>query len=197
MRLRCGLALIMATSLAGCGVLANSRDAKDDKPEMDMREAARYADEVISGTMGAVVPPVRWAHGTSTDGVCEGGAPAGTGSVTRRAAITTDVSSQRRGSLLGVIERHWKKRGDEITEVRKHKESPAMFATTPDAFRMSLVVGYQGQVFIDVVTPCMTRSEVPPPGARPGVPDYTGRKPPLPDEHSDFWSDRAPVPGKG
>ncbi|AXK37398.1 hypothetical protein DVA86_16940 [Streptomyces armeniacus] len=159
---------------------------------MNMQQAAEFADGVVKGTIDAVVPPVQWTHGESTHGGCGEGA-AGTGSVTRRAVIMTEVSAERRGSFVGVVERYWKKQGYEIRNVRKHKESPAVFAATPEDFRMSLVVGYKGQVFIDVVTPCMTESEVSPPKTQANGPDYSGERPPTPNHHSDFWSARTPV----
>ncbi|RLL70677.1 hypothetical protein D7M15_21495 [Streptomyces sp. Z26] len=167
---------------------------------MNMREAAEQADALLDQTLEAVHPGVRWEHGQVSDSACTGGGMdegAEKGAVLRRRAVSTVISDERRGSFLGVVERHWKERGYRVTSVNSDKKLPAVYVETSEGFSLSLSFGYRGQAFFEAASPCADRSEVPPPGARPGVPDYTGRKPPLPDEHSDFWSDRAPVPGKG
>ncbi|MFH0241608.1 hypothetical protein ACGRHY_04025 [Streptomyces sp. HK10] len=187
----------MVLAVSGCGI-AKETGKTVEEPAMSMQEAAEEADKIISSTMRAVKPPITWAHSVSSESSCgTSGEDIGTGAVTRRAAVLTVISGERRGSFLGVLERHWKKSGYEITNVRNHPDNPAMFAATPDDFRMSMEVGYKGQAFLDVTTPCMTESEVAPPRPAPSGPEYTGEKPPLPDRHSDFWSARAPVPSGG
>ncbi|UNO43986.1 hypothetical protein KGS77_17545 [Streptomyces sp. MST-110588] len=162
---------------------------------MNMQHAAEYADAVISGTLAAVQPPVQWTHGESTHGPCTDfrNRSLGTGTVTRRAVVTTVISDERRGSFLGVVERYWKSKGYKITTVRQHKKNPAMFAFTPENFQLALEVGYKGQVFIDVVTPCATESKVASPKTKTNGPDYSGQDIPTPNVRSDFWSKGAPV----
>ncbi|WP_079166165.1 hypothetical protein [Streptomyces oceani] len=162
---------------------------------MNMQEAAEYADKIISDTFSGVEPSISWMHGESTSSSCSefNRDETGAGSVTRRAVVMTEISAERRGNFLGVVERNWKKSGHEITSVRRHEDNPAIFAATPEDFRMSLEVGYKGQVFVDVVTPCMKKSEVSSPQTEANGPNYSGKRPPTPNVHSDFWSAKTPV----
>ncbi|HEX5566461.1 MAG TPA: hypothetical protein VFY14_05930 [Streptomyces sp.] len=189
-------AVLVVLAVSGCGVAGGTEEPVEKKPAMTMREAAEHADRITSSTMDAVKPPVEWAHHVFSESACTDfkGDLTGTGTVTRRAAVLTVISKERLGNFLGVVERHWKRSGYGITSVRNHRDNPAIFAATPGDFRMSLEVGYEGQVFLDVTTPCMTESGVPPPGPRPGGPEYTGEEPPPPDRNSAFWSARTPVP---
>ncbi|MGD9481995.1 hypothetical protein WDH52_01845 [Streptomyces sp. TRM70308] len=189
MKLRTAAVALAVLAVSGCG--SNSQAQPTEKQStMNMQEAAEQADDIILGTWNAVRPPVEWSHRESTEGACTDATNdlTGTGSVTRRAAVLTIVSGERRGNLLGVVERHWKNSGYEITSVRDHKENPAIFASTPEDFRLSLVVGYQGQVFLDVVTPCVEESEVAPPATEANGGDGKGGDVPLPDRESAFWS---------
>jgi hypothetical protein len=196
-RARSAAAVLMVLAVSSCGI-ARETGKSVEEPAMSMQEAAEDADKIVSSTMRAVRPPVAWAHSVSSESSCgTSGEGTRTGSVTRRAAVLTVISDERRGNFLGVLERHWKNSGYEITSVRNHPDNPAIFAATPDDFRMSLEVGYKGQVFLDVTTPCVAESEVAPPNPEPGEPEYTGEKPPLPDRRSDFWSARTPVTSGG
>ncbi|MFC7790699.1 hypothetical protein ACFUIZ_15515 [Streptomyces cinereoruber] len=180
-----GVASVLLTGamLVGCAGQDGDGGARDD---MNMQEAAERADAILDATLGAVVPEVQWAHDTWTSGSC---------TVTRRRTVTTVVSEQRRGSFLGVIERFWKKSGYEITGVNPHKEAPAVFARTSDGFMMSVEVAYKGQVFFDVTTACVEKSDVVEPTAKPNGPAHPYGKIPAPNVHSDFWSATTPVPG--
>ncbi len=106
----------------------------------------------------------------------------------------TIISERRRGNFLGVIERFWQKSGYEITTVRKSKDRPAIFARSPDGFGISLVFGYQGQAAFEVATPCVQKSEVSDPEAKPNGPEYPLGQVPTPNVRSDFWSVEIPVP---
>lgn len=153
---------------------------------MNMQEAATRADGMLDATLSAVVPEVQWAHDTTTSGSC---------TVTRRRTVTTVLSEQRRGSFLGVIERFWKKSGYEITGVNQDKEMPATFARTSHGFQLSVEVGYKGQVFFDINTPCVEESEVAESTTKPNGPAYPLGQIPTPNVRSDFWSAETPATG--
>ncbi|MFF7444186.1 hypothetical protein [Streptomyces sp. NPDC008122] len=173
--------ILAGTLLAGCGG-SSSGGARTD---MNMQQAAERADAMLDATLGSVVPEVQWAHDTTTSGSC---------TVTRRRTVTTVISEQRRGSFLGVIERFWKKSGYEITGVNQSQEAPAIFARTSDDFRMSVEVAYKGQVFFDVTTPCVGKSDVGEPTSKPNGPVYPLGQIPTPNVRSDFWSAATPLP---
>lgn len=106
----------------------------------------------------------------------------------------TQVSEERKGSLLGIIERAWKKSGYTITKVYPDEEFPTIIADAGDGvLRMDLTVGYKGQFFLKVQTACVDKSKV----AQPSTPgkgtDYRGKEVPTPNVHSDFWSSDEPV----
>lgn len=101
----------------------------------------------------------------------------------------TIISVQRRGSLLGVVERFWKSNGYRIASTNNSVEFPAIFAVTEDGFEVALIVGGEGQVFFEADTPCVQESEVGDPTAKPNTPSYEGMENiPRPNIHSDFWS---------
>ncbi|PVE08607.1 hypothetical protein Y717_15470 [Streptomyces scopuliridis RB72] len=162
---------------------------------MDMRRAAEEADVIMQRTLSGVKPELRWNHGPSNDKICTDvkNDSSGTGSVKRRIAIMTIVSKERRGNLLGVVERDWTARGYRITSVRASGEVPAIFAATPDDFRMRVAVGGGGQFFFSITTPCFAESAVPDPATEPNTPQRAGDYPQPPDVHDDFWSSKAPL----
>ncbi|WP_372351574.1 hypothetical protein [Streptomyces sp. KL116D] len=152
-----------------------------------MQEAADKADALIAQTFSSVKPSLEWTHDASDSGTCTD-APE-LGDVTRRAAVMTQVSEEQRGALLGFIERNWKKSGYKITKVNSDKEFPAIFADAGDGvLKMGLTVGYKGQFFLDVQTACVEKSKVAQPTASGKGTDYSGKKVPTPNVHSDFWS---------
>ncbi|MFH8726672.1 hypothetical protein [Streptomyces termitum] len=170
-------ALLVGLLLAGC--------EGGKRESMDMREAAARADAMLDGTLGAIVPPVQWDHDTTTSGSC---------TVTRRRTVTTVISEQRRGSFLGVVERFWKQSGYEITGVNPDREMPALFARSPEGFVTTVEIGYKGQAFFDVTTPCVEKSEIAEPATGPNGPSYSLGEIPTPNVHSDFWSATTPAP---
>ncbi|MFD4765581.1 hypothetical protein [Streptomyces niveus] len=151
---------------------------------MDMQDAAEHADSMLDATFGAINPDVEWAHGQTSSGNCD---------LTRRRTVMTIISEQRRGNFLGMIERYWKKSGYEITAVNPNKQSPAIFAQSPEGFAIVLNVGYKGQVFFRVSTPCVEASDVADPTAAPNGPAYEGVALPRPNVRSDFWSAETPA----
>ncbi|WP_326611585.1 hypothetical protein OG949_20715 [Streptomyces scopuliridis] len=162
---------------------------------MNMQQAAEKADAIMRTTLDGVAPTLRWNHGPSNDRICTDSKndSLGSGSVRRRIAVMTVVSDERRGSLLGVVERNWKARGFEITSVDANKELPAIYAVSPDGFRMSVAVGGGGQFFFSITTPCFAESAVPDPATEPNTPQRAGDYPQPPDVHDDFWSSKAPL----
>ncbi len=188
--------LILALVTAGCGSQAEDRKPERKSSDVNMRQAAEKADAVMQQTLSGVVPRLRWNHGPSNDRICTDfkNDATGTGRVRRRIAIMTVVSAERRGSLLGVVERDWKARGYRITSVDTDPDLPAIFASTPDGFQMRVAVGGRGQFFLSITTPCFTQSPVPAPAPGPNTPHRTGGYPQPPDIHDHFWSSRDPLP---
>jgi hypothetical protein len=159
-----------------------------------MQEAADKADALVYDTFSAVKPPVEWTHDVSDHGSC-GGESTGLGDVTRRAVVMTKVSKERRGALLGIIERHWKQSGSKITDVKPNAEFPEMYAESGDGLlRMSLVVGGEGQFFLDVQTSCVKESSVAPPATKANGRSYYGEAIPRPNTEDAFWSSSEPLP---
>ncbi|WP_329400864.1 hypothetical protein [Streptomyces melanogenes] len=178
------LALLATTS---CGLTAPG-SAERNGSKVDMQQAAEKADTLLQETLSGITPGLHWVHEASSDSGCPGRKNSGTGSVTRGISIMTIVSEQRRGALLGVIERNWKSRGFKITGVNRDKELPAIYASTPEDFRMDVVVGYAGQFHLSVATPCFTDSPVAAPTTPSNTPPRQGEFPWRPDMHDAFWS---------
>ncbi|MFJ3934102.1 hypothetical protein [Streptomyces sp. NPDC090029] len=160
-----------------------------------MQQASDRADEILDATLAAVRPGVEARRGPSTDSICTDfkNDATGAGQVVRRRYVVTVISPERRGSFVGVVERHWKAQGYEITAVRPSKEMPAVFANSPEGFQLTVKIGYEGQAFFSVGSNCVTESEVVEPDREPFDPDSpeaTG----LPYIESSFWSAGTPVP---
>jgi hypothetical protein len=199
MKIRAATLVASALIVSGCGLIGGSgsegREADAAKESnMNMRDAANHAEGVIDATLKAIKPSVEVMRGPSTDSSCTDfkNDGTGTGSVTRRRYVMTIISAERRGSFLGVVESYWKKEGYKITSVRSNADMPAIFATAPDGFQVSLEFGYKGQAGFHVTSPCVTESKVteaPRAPLKPGSPESKG----LPHIHSDFWSASTPI----
>ncbi|MFD4233052.1 hypothetical protein [Streptomyces sp. NPDC058542] len=151
---------------------------------MDMQGAAERADEILDSVLEEIEPNVHWVHGPTTTGGCI---------VTRRRTVMTVVSAQRRGSLLGVVDRFWRKGGYRMTAINNDMDFPAIYAKTRDGFQVTLIVADKGQVHFDVDSPCVRRSEVADSTSRAtAFLDPEARLIPRPNIHSDFWSAGAP-----
>lgn len=161
---------------------------------MNMQEAADHAEGIIDATLKAIDPSIAVMRGPSSDSGCTDfkNDGTGTGSVTRRRYVMTIISDERRGSFLGVVERYWKRHGYKITSVRSSTDMPAIFATAPDGFEISLEFGYKGQANFQVTSPCVDESKVTEAPRKPLDPNSPESKG-LPYVHSDFWSVHTPV----
>ncbi|MEE1737319.1 hypothetical protein PUR49_12530 [Streptomyces sp. BE147] len=152
---------------------------------MNMQEAAEHADAMLDSVLAQIKPEVRWTHDSTSTGSCD---------VTRRRAVMTIVSADRRGSFLGVVDRFWRKSGYRIKAVNTDADAPAIFAQTKEGFGVSLIVGGEGQVFFEVDTPCVQESEVADSTSRATAPTYEGMEHiPRPNIRDDFWSAGASV----
>ena len=161
---------------------------------MNMQEAADHAEGIIDATLKAIDPSIAVMRGPSSDSGCTDfkNDGTGTGSVTRRRYVMTIISDERRGSFLGVVERYWKRHGYKITSVRSSTDMPAIFATAPDGFEISLEFGHKGQANFQVTSPCVDESKVTEAPRKPLDPNSPESKG-LPYVHSDFWSVHTPV----
>ncbi|WCD87910.1 hypothetical protein KPP03845_104311 [Streptomyces xanthophaeus] len=196
-RTRTVAALLTLMALAvGCGPGAADGTTKKEKTTMNMQQGAERADAILQETLGAVKPELLWNHGSSGDAGCTNavGGATGTGAANRSILILTIVSPQRRGALLGIIERAWKDRGYTITSVNPSETFPAIFASTPDGYSLSVEVAGEGQFFLEAATPCLTDHPVQEPTSKPNTPVRTTPYPQRPDVQDEFWSATTPLP---
>lgn len=168
--------------LTGCGVTGNASSNKESQSKMNMQEAADWADNILDETLAAVKPPVQWAHTYSMPGDCY---------VDRERSIMTIISEERRGSFLGVLERHWKGKGYNF--VAASENGLAANFKTQDGFQLQVLIGANGQAHLSVTTPCVEKSEVASPTSKPNGPDYSKQELPAPNIHSEFWSATSPI----
>lgn len=130
---------------------------------MNMQDAADRADVILDEVFEEIHPEVQWTHGPTTIGSCD---------LTRRRTVMTIVSRERRGSLLGLVDRFWRKSEYRIKAVNRDVEFPAIYAQTKDGFGVSLSIGGEGQAFFEVDSPCVKESEVADPITKPNGPSY-------------------------
>ncbi|MFF6931611.1 hypothetical protein [Streptomyces californicus] len=153
---------------------------KGKDQEMDMQEAAERADAMLDAVLKGIDPDVRWAHGPTTTRAC---------GVTRRRAVMTVVSPERRQTFLDRAETFWRKNDYRIKAVNKDDKFPAVYAVTRSGFGVSVSFRGKGQAFLEADTPCVKESKVAAPVSEPNGPAYEGVYPlPRPDVRSDFWS---------
>src|SRR5690606_2065096 len=186
---------IASVVLSGCGLIGEGTGSAGGQEEkVNMQEAVDRAEQILDNTFAGIKPTVEAMRGPSTGAICPDikGDATGAGTIIRRRYVMTIISGERRGSFLGLVERHWKKNGYEITSVRDHKERPAIFASTPDGFRVSLQIGYKGMARFDATSPCAVESRVTEPPRKPIDPDSEAAKG-LPYIRSDFWSASTPL----
>ncbi|MFJ6431987.1 hypothetical protein [Streptomyces sp. NPDC091416] len=176
---RAAIVLISCALTASCASAGNESSERSEA-HMDMQEAAEHADGILDAVFEEIQPGVQWVHGPTTTGTCD---------VTRRRVVMTIVSAERRGSLLGLVDRFWRSSHYRIKAVNDDLEVPAIFAQTKEGFGVSLIVGGAGQFFFEVDSPCVREAEVADPVTKPSGPSYAGAEViPRPNVHSDFWS---------
>ncbi|MFF1464523.1 hypothetical protein [Streptomyces sp. NPDC058330] len=151
---------------------------------MDMQAAADRADKILGASLDEIKPAVQWAHGPTSHSGCD---------VSRMRVVMTIVSPDRRGSFLGIVDRHWRDSGYRIKAVNKDRQFPAIYAQTEDGFGVSLSFGGEGQAFFEADSPCVDKSDVAESTTPPNGPAYEGVYPlPRPNVRSPFWSVGAP-----
>lgn len=193
------LATVIAVLLvSGCGLTGGDSGTGPEKGKtqnVNMQQAADRAEKILDETLAAIKPGVETKQGPSSEPICTDfkNDATGTAQVLRGRNVLTVISAERRGSFIGVVERHWKKAGYEITAVRPHKERPAVFARTPDGFQITVKIGHKGQAFFNIASPCVTESEVTEPPRKPLDPNSPEAKG-MPYIKSPFWSANTPVP---
>ncbi|MEV6548767.1 hypothetical protein AB0M57_08645 [Streptomyces sp. NPDC051597] len=185
------LAALMA--LTACG------QTKDDHQQvrqtqkvraMNMQQAGEGSEKILDATLAAIRPPVKWTYGAPMQEACSTdlNEPTGRTTVTRSRNILTIVSPHRRGSLLGVVQRHWESAGFKVTSVRNDESMPWLRATRADGFSVSLQVGSVGNVFLSASFACAEDSEMTYPAGTPGKPGGPKGEQVRPNERSEFWS---------
>ncbi|MGW8490326.1 hypothetical protein [Streptomyces sp. NPDC055886] len=191
------LVLALGVPLAACGSGSGSRGdnvsvgddvsagqesgrTKESGRTMDMQEAAEQSDAMLDAVLKGIDPDVQWAHGPTTTRAC---------GVTRRRAVMTVVSAERRQTFLDRAETFWRKSGYRIKAVNKDEKFPAVYAVTRSGFGVSLSFRGKGQAFLEADSPCVAESKVAAPAAEPNGPAYKDVYPlPRPNVRSDFWS---------
>ncbi|MER5555654.1 hypothetical protein ABT001_28945 [Streptomyces sp. NPDC002793] len=105
----------------------------------------------------------------------------------------TVISAGRRGSFLGIVDRHLQRSGYRINAINNDEEFPAIYAQTEEGYTFSLRFGGEGQAFLRVDTPCVEESEVAESTTKATAPTYEGMEHiPRPNIRSPFWSVGAP-----
>lgn len=183
MRARVAAAAALVLVLSGCGAAGSASTSKESRSKMNLQEAADRADAILDEAFEAIKPPVQWTHLYSMPGDCY---------VDRDRSVMTVISAERRGSFLGVLERHWKSRGYQL--VATSPNGLAANFETRDGFQLEVLIGPNGQAHLSVTTPCVEKSEVAQPTSKPNGPDYSRQTLPEPNVRSAFWSSTTPLP---
>lgn len=156
----------------GSGQGGEERQGKKERkaPTMDMQQAGQRSEAVLDGTLAAIRPAVKWAYGAPVESACSTGLnePTGTTTVTRSRNILTVVSEQRRGNLLGLVQRHWEGQGFRVVSVNTDKDMPRIEAKGPDGVTVSLEVGSIGNVSLNAGLSCAENSAMTYPTGTPG-----------------------------
>lgn len=178
------LVLAFVLALSGCGnegtMSGGGSSSGSGSGRMDMQEAAERSDAMLDAVLKAVDPDLQWAHGPTTTRAC---------GVTRRRAVMTVVSADRRQTFLDRAEAFWRDSDYRIKAVNKDEVFPAVYAVTEAGFGVSVSFRGKGQAFLEADSPCVKESKVAPPTAEPNGPAYEGVYPlPRPNVRSDFWS---------
>lgn len=190
---------LLVVALAACGTSGGQngterqgkKEQKEQKaPTMDMQQAGQRSEAILDGTLAAIRPPVKWAYGAPAEAACSTGLnePTDTTTVTRSRNILTVVSEQRRGNLLGLVQRYWERQGFRVVSVNSDKDMPRIRARDADGFIVSLEVGSVGNVSVSAGLSCAENSAMTYPTGTPGHPGGPKAEELRPREHSAFWS---------
>ncbi|MEU7551929.1 hypothetical protein AB0B01_06095 [Streptomyces sp. NPDC044571] len=191
---------VLMTALAACGsggagggqTKSGDQQVRQTQKasKMDMQQAGEGSEKILDDTLAAIQPPVEWVYGAPLQEACSTdlNEPTGRTTVTRSRNIMTVVSPHRRGSLLGVVQRHWEQQGFKVTSVRNDESMPWVRASRPDGFTVSLQVGSVGNVFISASFACAQDSAMTYPAGTPGRPGGPRAEELRPRERSEFWS---------
>ena len=160
---------------------------------MDATQARTRIDTLLNETLQAVKPPLKWRDGwynvrENTSGIND--RPDGTAHINRDRYIMTKISQAKFGALLGTVERYWKKQGYTITSINADKRMPAIYARTQDGNRISIEIGYPGNVTITAGVPYIKDTGNPYPfGYGPLIPTTAnGSLDIIPNIDDPFWS---------
>jgi hypothetical protein len=196
-KLHIAIALTLLLFSSACEVKSGQSTERKQQNTMNMQEAADRADVLLDATVTAIRPPVQWIYGQQINTSCADlkNESTGAGRVARYRRVMTIISSERRGNFLGIVERYWKASGYEITGIDGNVEMPAIFATSPEGFKVSLEFGEQGRARFLAQSACVAESEVsmPMPDSS-GSSDSADKENLIPNVRSDFWSAATPVP---
>ncbi|MBO0515544.1 hypothetical protein [Streptomyces beijiangensis] len=156
---------------------------------MDQKEAALKADVITGATLNAIKPAVHWANLVDQNPQAAElpSDPGATDNVSRWAAIMTIVSKEQQVSLIKQVERNWKKLGYSVTKVDLANTFPAIYATTPENFRLGFDVRGGGQFYLEVESPEAQLAKFPDPTVTDSGTSY-GNRPPRPNIRDDYWS---------
>lgn len=182
MKIKVALVAVLALLLSGCGVTGTASSSKESQSKMNLQEAADRADAILDEAFAAIKPPVQWTHRYFMPGGCY---------VDRDRSVMTIISAERRGSFLGVLERHWKSKGYKL--IATSENGLAANFETQDGFQLEVLIAPNGQAHLSVTTPCVEKSDVAPPTSKPNGPDYSKQELPAPNVKSTFWSSEAPL----
>ncbi|MCZ7414934.1 MULTISPECIES: hypothetical protein [unclassified Streptomyces] len=182
MKARAAALALMSILLTACSVIEGS-GAGEPEINVNMQEAADQADAILDETLNAIKPEVEWVHFQGSHQGCTDwkNGETGTGAVSRRRAVVTVISDQRRGNFIGSVEDYWKKRGYTILDVVNRDQNPAIYAETPEGFRVRILFGAYGQAHFKASTPCAIESEV-------SDVDWTRSEDAVPSVKSEYWS---------
>ncbi|WP_051969413.1 hypothetical protein [Kitasatospora azatica] len=155
---------------------------------VDQIEAAHRCEALLDQTLDAVRPALTWQHGVPAAGEGELG-----WFVSRNRNVLTVVSAARRGALLGVVERHWRRTGHPVTSVNADPVLPGLYAATADGYRLALDFGTAGNAYLTVLSPPVAPAagRLPHPPGTPGIARHPGTHAdmaPIPSVHCPFWS---------
>ncbi|MFB8037753.1 hypothetical protein ACFC5Z_33480 [Streptomyces sp. NPDC056004] len=157
---------------------------------MNTQQAGQRSEATLDGTLAAIRPPVKWAYGAPVEAACSTGLneSAGTTTVTRSRNVLTVVSEQRRGHLLGLVQRYWEQQGFQAVSVGSDKDMPRIRARDADGFTVSLDVGSVGNVSVSAGVSCAVNSAMTYPKGAPGHPGGPEAEELRPRQRSEFWS---------